>query len=181
MVTLWQKTHHHHRVREVRPIMTGATKAHHQQVDAISGPHITRLSTQRRLSRNGRAKGQHLLRCNEGKAANDTQQQQDNQAGYQTPPATASREWLLGYRASGPGRLSWLAVRILWSIGVDDRSRRPTRTPTRTPGGWHLLAWRYKLPVRIYGWSIYILLPWILISSTVRPLLRLMVLKASKD
>src|SRR2546421_5981215 len=167
MVTLWQKTHHHHRVREVRPIMTGATKAHHQQVDAISGPHITRLSTQRRLSRNGRAKGQHLLRCNEGKAANDTQQQQDNQAGYQTPPATASREWLLGYRASGPGRLSWLAVRILWSIGVDGR-RRPR---TRTPGGRHLLAWRYRLPLWIYRWSIYILLPWILICSTVGSLL----------
>src|SRR5437588_10465785 len=153
--------------------MTGATKTHHQQVDAIAGPHVTRLSAQRRLSRNGRAKGQHLLRCNEGKTANDTQQQQDYQAGYQTAPATASRAWPLGYRASGPGRLSWLAVRILWSIGVDGRSR--------PPGGRRLLAWRYRLPLRIYGWSIYILLLWILICSTVRPLLRLPVLKVSKD
>src|SRR5947199_10492692 len=122
--------------------MTGATKTHHQQVDAIAGPHVTRLSAQRGLSRNGRAEGQHLLRCNEGKTANDTQQQQDYQTGYQTAPATASRAWLLGYRASGPGRLSRLAVRILGSIGVDGR-RRPR---TRAPGGRHLLAWRYRLP-----------------------------------
>src|SRR5205085_11840916 len=116
--------------------MTGATKTHHQQVDAIAGPHVTRLSAQRRLSRNGRAKGQHLLRRNEGKAANDAQQQQDNQAGYQTATATASWAWPLGNRASRPGRLPWLAVRILWSIGVDGRSR--------TPGGRRLLAWRYR-------------------------------------
>src|SRR5437763_2565171 len=152
--------------------MTGSTKAHHQQVDAIAGPHVTRLSAQRRLSRNGRAKGQHLLRCNEGKTANDTQQQQDNQAGYQTAPATASRAWLLGYMASGPRRLSWLAVRILWSIGVDSRSR--------PPGGRHLLAWRYRLPLWIYG-SISILLLWIVICSTVSLLLCFLVLKASKD
>src|SRR6266852_4273495 len=92
--------------------MVATTVAHHQQVHAVASSHVACLCAEWALRRDGRTKGQHVLRRNDSKASHDHSEHKQRHGRYKTTTPTPRYALLQLRPLEGTAYLTRLLERI---------------------------------------------------------------------